>query len=114
MAHIFPGLNYFPKTNDKTGKHTFLEQFYYDEFIERYLSLVNEHKDKIISMFGAHIHRKGVKAPLSNTHPDLDLKIIITPSVCPVYKNNPAYTLAKFGKSENNKIMIKEITSHNF
>ena len=66
----------------------------------------------MILMLGAHMHRQAVEAPYSDEWPDLDLKIIVTTAVVPVYTNNPSYTVLEL-KTEDT-IKIDQIYFHNF
>jgi len=94
------------------------EEFYHPEFTEKFLDIVDEYQDQIIVMLGAHVHRMALKAPMRNrdtelADPDKDLKIIATPSISPVYENNPAYTIAEF-VTDGGEIQISEVNMHNF
>jgi hypothetical protein len=41
----------------------------------------------------AHIHQADVRAPFSATYPELNLPMFLTPSVSPIYLNNPGYSV---------------------
>ena len=43
-------------------------------------------------MSGAHIHRNEIRASKSSAFEKLNIPIIVTQSLTPVYLNNPAYT----------------------
>lgn len=41
----------------------------------------------------AHIHQADVRAPFSANFPDLNLPMFLTPSVSPIFMNNPGYSV---------------------
>lgn len=53
------------------------------------------YENNIILNLGAHIHRASIKAPVSEIVNDLNLVILVTPSISPVYFNNPAFTVLR-------------------
>lgn len=84
--HIFPGLNYFKG----------VQRFWKKKFTQRYLEIVDEYRQDIIICLGSHIHRMALKSPWSvnfQNSGDDDLKLMVTPSVSPVYSNNPGFTV---------------------
>ena len=84
--HIFPGLNYF------NG----VQRFWKKRFTQRFLTIMDEYRSDIIICLGSHIHRMGFKSPWSVNYQnsgDDDLKLMVTPSISPVYRNNPGYTV---------------------
>ena len=44
-------------------------------------------------MIGAHIHWADVRAPYSTEYPDLTQIMIANPSISPIFKNNPGYSV---------------------
>ena len=48
-------------------------------------------------MTAAHIHRLEYRRATSTKYPDLAVPMIASPSISPVYDNNPAYTTMHFG-----------------
>ena len=39
-----------------------------------------------------------IRAPVSEDYPDLELKVIMTPSITPMFTNNPGYTILEVDK----------------
>lgn len=48
---------------------------------------------------GAHIHTADLRAPKeSYNNSVLDIPLIVTPSVSPIYDNNPAYSILEINQ----------------
>jgi len=54
---------------------------------------MKQYQENIILNLHSHIHRADVRAPVSSEIENLDLRIFISPSISPVYRNQPSYTL---------------------
>jgi hypothetical protein len=52
-------------------------------------------------MIGAHIHAADIRNPYSESYPDLNLGLILTPSVSPIYYNNPGYQIMDISDSNS-------------
>lgn len=81
--HVFPGLNYF-----KGWK----EIFWHQEFTETMEKILDNHQHSIKFLSGSHIHRTEFRDPFSHGHASLSIPFLISPSVSPVYLNNPGFT----------------------
>ncbi len=46
-----------------------------------------------MAVLGAHIHQADILAPMSPAHTQYKLPLFLTPSVSPVYMNNPGYSV---------------------
>ena len=44
-------------------------------------------------LLGAHIHEADIRAPYSQTYPDLKVVHYATPSISPIFGNNPGYSV---------------------
>lgn len=82
--HVFPGLNYFMGWE---------EQFWRKNYTDAFLDILAKYEDDIKLVSGAHIHRSEFRAPISKAHEKIDVPYLITPSITPVYNNNPGYTV---------------------
>jgi hypothetical protein len=110
--HIFPGLNYYPTHWDpshtvqhfwKNGPINKLTEFdpNYDpnapeiivDFFDFFASIITPFSHRIPLCLASHIHRMTYISPTSAKHPDLDIKILVTPSITPVYFNDPGFTV---------------------
>jgi hypothetical protein len=87
--HIPPGINFYP--HDAASNP--IQQFWDQGEALRYLKLVKKYEEHIFFNLASHIHRGKFMAPISNQVKDLELTIIITPAVSPVYDNNPGYSV---------------------
>ena len=96
MMHVFPGLNYYP--GGSSGEP--IQVFYKDEFSKPFLGILDKHKEAMPLLLGSHVHRMAFRCPLSHDYPDLQIKVLATPSVTPVYSNNPGYTLLELEESD--------------
>jgi hypothetical protein len=93
-------------------------------FTQEFLNITYLHQDKIIYNIGSHVHRVALKAPMSSNHTyinhtdsdgkitdqikDFDLKIYASPSISPVYYNNPGYSFLHLDE----ELKVEEITLH--
>lgn len=85
--HIFPGVNNFLYVE---------EEFWIPSYTDRFTQIMHNYQSKIKLITGAHIHRAGFRDASSSSLPDLNIPIFISPSISPVYQNNPGYTTFDF------------------
>lgn len=85
MMHIFPGLFYLDK----------MESFWKSADLLTFSRILSEHSDKILLTTGAHIHFGDIRAPMMHPFgiPDPKSVFLICPSISPIFKNNPAYSI---------------------
>lgn len=81
--HVFPGM----KQKDKLKPHKFWHKHYNKDFVK----LLNTYKDSISLLAAAHIHSHEFRNPSSYHYSDLHVPLMITPSVSPIFGNNPMY-----------------------
>lgn len=70
-----------------------VDNFWKDTYKLRFLDIVNTYSSKIVMILAAHIHQADIRAPVSASYPDLSLSMLLTPSVSPIFMNNPGYTV---------------------
>ena len=81
------------------------------DFFNDYAGILAPWSDRIPLSLGSHIHRMTYIAPKSSKHPDLDLKILVSPSITPVYFNDPGFTVVHLDKDKDSrKLKIAEIS----
>ena len=73
--------------------------------------MVAPHQDYIIIGLGAHVHRGEIKAQTSMYVPNLKYVTFLTPSISPIYDNNPNFTLLEL---ETSSMSIARILSWSF
>ena len=61
-------------------------------------------QSKIVMILGAHIHQADIRAPISNKYSDLNIPLILTPSVSPYFDNNPGYTVLDLELDQKTKV----------
>ena len=93
--------------------------FWHKELQNKYLAIIKQFQAQIIIQLGSHIHIAGVKAPLSQEALDLNLVIFSSPSISPLFDNNPAYTIVRLEKGDDlekgatgSNIKVYDIISH--
>ena len=86
--HIPPGQWYVNKD----------ESFWNDLSLSKYLELFTQYQDKILIVLGAHVHSGEIRAPISSEFGDLNLTVMMTPGMSPIYNNNPGYTILDISK----------------
>lgn len=57
-----------------------------------YLNLTKRYEKNILFNLGSHIHLFKVSAPTSEEIPNMNLKMLATLSISPIYGNNPGFT----------------------
>ncbi len=102
--HVFPG------TNNFAGD---FQEFWHDNATADFLEIVNKYRDKITLLAGAHVHRQEHRMQVSKEYPDLKLPLLITPSVSPVYLNNPAYTIVKMNSEQVEEVFVRSYQLQN-
>lgn len=84
MMHIFPGLFYLDK----------IEYFWTESSLTEFNNIIARNSDKILFITGAHIHFADIRAPvMGGGGADPKAIYLITPSVSPIFKNNPGYSI---------------------
>ena len=52
-------------------------------------------------ILGAHVHLGEIRAPLSSLNPELlNLTLMMTPGLSPIFGNNPGYTILDIDEDE--------------
>jgi hypothetical protein len=82
IYHIFPGMNYHAKS----------EYMWHDNYTESYLNITYQYQDNILMQLGSHIHKGNVKASKMHNETYLEVPLILTPAVTPIYNNNPTFS----------------------
>lgn len=116
IMHIYPGRNYYAREPNKNTwlpwNHTSnpLQQFWSDSSTRRYLSLMKQFEKSILFNLGSHIHLAKVSAPVSENEKHMNLKMLSTPGISPVYGNHPGYTEIKLEfETKNNSFKVDKI-----
>ncbi len=84
--HVFPGLFYGVKD---------IEVFWQDDLLQRFNGILVKYSYKIMIQLGAHVHFGEIRAPKLNDKKEDDMKsvLIVCPSMSPIYRNDPGYTV---------------------
>jgi hypothetical protein len=84
--HIFPGLFYGVKE---------IEVFWQDDLLQKFNGIMARYSHKIMFLLGAHVHFGEIRAPKLNDNKEDDMKsvVIVCPSISPIYRNDPGYTV---------------------
>mmetsp|Transcript_23993 Transcript_23993/g.36853 ORF Transcript_23993/g.36853 Transcript_23993/m.36853 type:complete len:200 (+) Transcript_23993:1107-1706(+) len=99
--HIYPGQNYFNNN---------VQQFWYSNFTDRFLSILAEHNDPVELITGAHVHRAEFKDPLYEKNSHLNIPEVIGLSVSPIFMNNPGFTGLEFSPD----LKMSKLEVHSF
>jgi len=101
--HVFPGM-YNPGEK---------QQFWIDEFNNRFDNIMKKYGDKVLLLNGAHTHIADVRASWTEDEETGDRKPyyanFVSPSFSPFYLNNPGFTIFDIDDEENK---IDDITTH--
>jgi predicted glycosyl hydrolase (DUF1957 family) len=90
--HIPPGQWYVQKDM----------QFWKPDSTEDYLEVFTKYHDRILMLLGAHVHMGEIRAPKFKDQ--VNLSLMMTPSIAPIFANNPGYSILEV--SNDGKIDI--------
>ena len=96
MMHILPGMSWFG----------YREDFWQENFTDKFLSILSEHRDNISFLIGGHMHFAELR--VQQWPKMLGLLSIQSPSVSPVYYNQPGYSVLDIDE-DTGKILNYEI-----
>lgn len=91
--HCFPGMH-FVSVEAKA--------FWKEKYVIRFNKIVSKHNQKVLFLFGAHTHFADIRTPRFYDGPDLSSLLLISPSVSPIYNNNPGYAILDLDLSNRN------------
>jgi hypothetical protein len=87
LFHIPPGMNVYNTVEGEGTCPTLTPQtFWKDEYTREYLSITARHRNTIIGSFAGHTHQDEFRLATGDF-------IHITPSVTPIFGNNPAFEI---------------------
>ena len=91
--HVFPGLFYGVKD---------IEVFWQDDYLLRFNEIIVRYSHKIILQMGAHVHFGEIRAPRLSDNKEDDMKsvVLVAPSISPIYRNDPGYTVLDIEPTE--------------
>ncbi|TNV78371.1 hypothetical protein FGO68_gene16121 [Halteria grandinella] len=73
-----------------------LDTYWKDKYLESYLGVIAKYQDSVSMILAAHAHPGEVRAPKSTRYPDLDVTIMMTPSISPLGLLQPGYSILDF------------------
>jgi sphingomyelin phosphodiesterase acid-like 3 len=92
LFHILPGVDvYDTLTYGGACPGLTAETFWKDEYLQKYLRIVEAHRNTIIGSFAGHTHEDEFRIASGDF-------IHVTPSVSPVFGNNPAFEIVDVGR----------------
>jgi sphingomyelin phosphodiesterase acid-like 3 len=93
LFHIPPGMDvYDTETAGGTCPELKPQTFWKDEYAQRYLRITAAHRKTILGSFAGHTHQDEFRIANGNF-------IHMTPSVSPIFGNNPAFEIVDVGRS---------------
>jgi len=95
LFHIPPGIDVYD-TEEQGGTCPSLtpQTFWKDEYAKKYLEIAAAHRHTIIGTFAGHTHQDEFRVAAGNY-------IHVTPSLTPVFGNNPAFEIVDVGPRGN-------------
>ncbi len=95
LFHIPPGADvYDTETDGGACPDLKTQTFWKDEYLQRYLRITAAHRNSIAGSFAGHTHQDEFRIANGDF-------IHITPSVSPIFGNNPAFEMIDVGRSGN-------------
>lgn len=95
LLHIPPGINVYTSQHKSNGSDMNVSLFWQEEYNDRYLELMQRYHKTIAASFAGHTHMDDFRLIYNqetNDKKPLDY-VHITPSVSPVFGNNPAFQI---------------------
>ena len=86
LFHIPPGIDVFDSEDGGTCPDLKSQTFWKDEYEQKYLKITGAHRQTILGSFAGHTHQDEFRLASGRF-------IHITPSVTPVFGNNPAFEI---------------------
>ncbi|HEV7243231.1 MAG TPA: hypothetical protein VGQ36_28660 [Thermoanaerobaculia bacterium] len=86
LLHIPPGVNVYNTVEDGTCPTLTAQMFWKDEYAQKYLRITAAHRNTIAGSFAGHTHQDEFRIATGDF-------IHITPSVTPIFGNNPAFEI---------------------
>jgi len=72
------------------------------------MDILARYQDRLTFMLGGHVHTAEIRAPLSSFAVDLkNISLMMTPSIAPIFNNNPGYTILSFDNEDITKYEFK-------
>jgi sphingomyelin phosphodiesterase acid-like 3 len=96
IMHIPPGINAYTSSGQSCPQST---GFWQIDYSRRFLALARAYKDVLRDSYAGHTHMDNFRV-LSDQSGTPFLTMRITPSVAPVFRNNPAFTVLLYDKSD--------------
>jgi hypothetical protein len=93
LFHIPPGMNVYNTVEGSSACPTLTPQtFWKDDYAQKYLSIAAAHRRTIIGSFAGHTHQDEFRMASGDF-------IHVTPSVTPIFGNNPAFEIVDVGRN---------------
>lgn len=74
-----------------------LSKLWKDESQQNFTTIAHKYQHKIVFYLGAHLHTADIRAPHASINAtDINMTLLLTPSVSPYHQNNPGYTIMDF------------------
>lgn len=86
LFHIPPGVNVYNTVEDSSCPNLTAQMFWKDEYTQKYLRITARHRNTIAGSFAGHTHQDEFRIATRDF-------IHITPSVTPIFGNNPAFEI---------------------
>lgn len=94
--HIPPGADIYGTIHNKADCENKFFKSWKDEYAEVFTKLIAEYSSEIVAGFAGHFHRDDFRIFYKDGNPASYL--LITPSISPVYDNNPSYKIFQYDK----------------
>ena len=92
VMHIPPGFNPYESTAAKPAP------FWVDSYRDRFLALAEAYAPVLVAGYAGHTHMDDFRVVPAANGPSLPIRI--TPSVTPLFGNNPSFTVMRYGRSD--------------
>lgn len=90
--HIPPGIDVYSTL--KTRLMTLI-QFWKPQYVERYEAILQKHADDVYAIFSGHLHSDWFQI-LTFPNADAEIPVTGTPSISPLFGNNPGFKIYSF------------------
>lgn len=93
-----------------------MNSFWHRDALVAFNQILSTHHDKILFLVGAHTHYADIRAPVMEPGSTVDPRtvLVITPSVSPIFRNNPGYTIMDLNETNVTMMNWRYLDLENF
>lgn len=99
LMHVPPGINAYSTTRGFGGCKDRTTSFWQDAYTTGFLKLLQTYRGVVTNVFAGHTHMDDFLV-VKVAHGDAQIPVQITPSVSPIFDNNPGFKVVLYDKGD--------------